>query len=71
MSPDELAQAGVALYGPRWQAALGRDLGFSEKAIQRWLNAKHPIPESAVADLVGILAARLIVIAEIMATIQE
>jgi len=37
MTPATLRTAGEALYGPRWQSALARDLGVSDRTMRRWV----------------------------------
>jgi hypothetical protein len=44
MTPNELAAAGRALYGERWQTSLARDLPFSDRTMRRWLSGKMAIP---------------------------
>lgn len=44
MTPDQLRQAGEILFGTRWQTALSRELGTTDRTVRRWLSGKHPIP---------------------------
>jgi hypothetical protein len=44
MTPALLRAAGEALYGPRWQSELARELGVSDRTMRRWI-AGDPIPE--------------------------
>ena len=39
-----LRDAGEALYGPRWQTELARDLQASQDAIRRWVNGADDVP---------------------------
>ena len=39
-----LRDAGEALYGPRWQTELARDLQASEHAIRQWVNGADDVP---------------------------
>lgn len=32
-----LIETGEALYGPRWQSDLARDLGVSDRTMRRWV----------------------------------
>lgn len=36
MSTNLLTEIGEALYGPRWQTDLSRDLGISDRTMRRW-----------------------------------
>lgn len=62
MSPDELARAGTALYGPRWQSDLARALRLSEshgnRRVREWLSGERSIPPGLRADLVRLLRAK-------------
>lgn len=37
MSSKLLRDAGEALYGPRWQSDLARDLHVADRTMRRWL----------------------------------
>ena len=41
---DLLAQAGAALYGPRWQSEMARDLGINPRTVRRWASGKSAFP---------------------------
>jgi DNA-binding transcriptional regulator YdaS (Cro superfamily) len=47
MTKIELMQAGRLLYGERWQAALARALGVSDRTVRRWASGAQPIPSPA------------------------
>lgn len=36
MIPNELAAAGRALYGERWQTSLATDLQVADRTMRRW-----------------------------------
>lgn len=58
MTPDLLRLTGEALYGPRWQSDLARDLGVADRTVRRWLaGADRPRP-GVVADLRALVEAR-------------
>lgn len=46
IAPDLLSRLGEALYGPRWQGALARDLGVSDRTIRRWLDGSRRVGEA-------------------------
>ena len=37
MSSNLFQDCGEALYGPRWQSDLSRDLGVSDRTMRRWV----------------------------------
>lgn len=48
---DLLAECGEALYGPRWQSDLARDLAVSIRTVQRWAVDGDGMPQGVYADL--------------------
>jgi hypothetical protein len=58
MSPDELAAAGRALYGERWQTSLAMDLSISDRTMRRWLVSQMPIPDGFRRELRQVLIKR-------------
>jgi hypothetical protein len=58
MTPDDLATAGRALYGERWQTALAHDLHVSDRTMRRWLAGDSAISEHVERDLRAVLVAR-------------
>jgi hypothetical protein len=59
MTPDELATAGRALYGERWQTSLAHDLHVSDRTLRRWVTGEFPIPAGVVTELRSVLEERL------------
>lgn len=51
MSPALLHSIGNALYGPRWQSELARDLGVSDRTVRRWSAGEHQVPDGIWWDL--------------------
>ena len=50
-----LTAVGVALYGPRWQSDLARDLGVSDRTVRRWVSGED-IPRQGVwRDLLALV----------------
>ena len=41
-TPQQIAHAGVHLYGDRWQTAMARDLGCTPQAIRAWFSPTRP-----------------------------
>lgn len=46
-----LVEAGEALYGPRWQSDLARDLGVSDRTMRRWVAGTSDVPTGLYVDL--------------------
>lgn len=57
MTRNLLHAAGKALYGPRWQVPLSRDLGVSDRTMRRWA-AGGDIPDSVRGDLRALIEVR-------------
>ena len=51
MSSKLLRDAGEALYGPRWQSDLARDLQVSDRTIRRWVSGADDLPAGVALDL--------------------
>jgi hypothetical protein len=59
MTPDELAAAGRALYGDRWQTPLAQNLHVADRTVRRWLAGQTPIPDGVESELRKVLIRRL------------
>ena len=46
-----LVAVGEAMYGPRWQTDLARDLGVADRTMRRWDSGHTPIPGTLWADI--------------------
>jgi len=57
MSAERLRALGERLHGARWQAAMARDLGVSDRRLRQWLSG-DPIPPGIWRDLERIEAGR-------------
>lgn len=53
-----LHEAGEALYGPRWQSDLARDLGCNLRTVQRWAADPERVPPGVYTELRELCAAR-------------
>lgn len=51
MSPDELKEAGRALYGNGWQTRLAENLGVDGSTVRRWVSGSVPVPNPAAAAI--------------------
>lgn len=53
-----LVEAGEALYGPRWQTELARDLGVSDRTMRRWAADSSVVPAGLYVDLLRLTQER-------------
>lgn len=53
-----IAQAGEAIYGPRWQSELARELRCNIRTIQRYAAGTHEPPPSIWQEIAEIAAQR-------------
>lgn len=53
-----LVESGEALYGPRWQADLARDLGVADRTIRRWVAGTSEVPAGLYLDLLRLTQER-------------
>lgn len=60
-----LVAAGEALYGPRWQSDLARDLGVSDRTMRRWVAGANATPPGLVDDLRRLVQERRVTLAEL------
>jgi len=51
MSSRLLKRVGEALYGPRWQSEVARDLGVSDRTVRRWVDRSYDVPDGVYVDL--------------------
>lgn len=66
-----LAECGKALYGPRWQSDLARDLGVSDRTMRRWVAGTHDVPQGLYTDLLRIAEERAHVLDELTERLRE
>lgn len=53
-----LTECGEALYGPRWQSEIARDLGVSDRTVRRWVAGSHDVPAGLYVDLLRLTQER-------------
>ena len=58
MTPTQLREIGVALYGRRFASDLARDLRVAIRTVQRWLTGDRAIPSNLHSELSSLLKAR-------------
>lgn len=52
MTPQQLAEIGVELYGDRaWQTRMAEALGVDGSTVRRWVSGAVPVPTTAAAAL--------------------
>jgi len=57
---DTLKSVGVALYGPRWQTNLARDLNLSDaRRVRQWITGDRRIPMHIWPEVGRIINARI------------
>lgn len=64
-----LETCGQALYGERWQSALARDLGVSDRTVRRWA-AGATVPLGVSADLQRLCTERAVLLHALAARIS-
>jgi len=57
-----LAECGEALYGPRWQSELARDLQVSDRTMRRWVAGTTDVPAGLYLDLLRLTQERAAVL---------
>lgn len=75
MNEDDAAQllndAGEALYGPRWQTDMARDLDMSDRHLRRIIAGHSPLTASILADIRKIALERGRAIAALIKRLPE
>jgi hypothetical protein len=66
-----LSQAGEALYGEHWEAALSREIRISDRSMRRWANGTDPIPWGVWFDIYRHLEARTVTLSDLKANLFE
>ena len=66
-----LLEAGEALYGPRWQTELARDLGVSDRTMRRWAAGTSDVPSGLYLDLLRLTQERCAVLDALSPRLQD
>ena len=53
-----LVECGEAMYGPRWQAEVARDLGVADRTVRRWVAGTSDVPAGLWLDLLRLTQER-------------
>ncbi len=66
-----LAESGEALYGPRWQSELARDLGVADRTVRRWVAGTSEVPSGLYLDLLRLTQERAAVLDALAPRLQN
>lgn len=58
MTPTLLREAGLLLYGDRWQTALADALAVNPRTVRAWYSGRHPIQAGPWRGVVQLLLSR-------------
>jgi hypothetical protein len=53
-----LVECGEALFGPRWQSELARELAVSDRTVRRWVAGTSEVPPGLYVDLLRLTQER-------------
>ena len=60
MSPSELCEAGLTLYGGwGWQTRLAEELGVDASTVRRWISGASPISLQTTVAIRGLVRQKL------------
>lgn len=71
MRHDLLTKCGEALYGPRWQSELARELGIDDRTMRRWVAGESRIPDGVNVDLLRLLTERAADIDDLIPLVKQ
>lgn len=66
-----LVEAGEALYGPRWQSELARDLDVSDRTMRRWVADTSSVPAGLYVDLLRLTQERAAVLDALASRLRD
>ncbi len=66
-----LVESGEALYGPRWQTDLARDLGVADRTVRRWAAGTQEMPQGAYTDLLRLTQERAALLDSLAGKLRE
>lgn len=70
MTSKLLRDTGEALYGPRWQSELARDLGMSDRHVRRLASGAADLTPGMAMDLLRIATERAQALDEVIARLR-
>lgn len=71
MSARLLKDTGEALYGPRWQSDLARDLDVSDRTMRRWAAGAGNLPPGVAMDLLRLCQSRAAQLGDLCDRLKE
>lgn len=72
LGPANLQRVGEALYGPRWQTDIARDLELSDaRRVRQWMAGERSIPAGVWADLAALVSRRQMLLAEVVGDLSD
>ena len=71
MSSRLLKRCGEALYGPRWQSDLARDLKVSDRTVRRWVAGSDDVPDGIYLELLWLCNERAGELDELIALLPQ
>lgn len=63
---ETLQKIGEALYGPRWQSELARDLDVNDRTVRRWASGESVPPETLEARLRALVSERIALLRSVL-----
>jgi len=66
-----LRDAGEALYGPRWQSDLARDLHMSDRHVRRLASGAAPVTDGISADLQRLCEERIRRLEDVLSALRQ
>lgn len=69
--PADMAAAGHALYGERWQSALAHDLGVDPRRVRQWMAGERKPQPGVMQDIIALLASNKAEVAEALKVMRR
>ncbi|MGO8241295.1 hypothetical protein ELH77_19210 [Rhizobium ruizarguesonis] len=66
-----LRDTGEALYGPRWQSDIARDLDMSDRHVRRLASGAAELSPGMVEELLGICEERSVKLADVIRHLKK
>lgn len=61
-----LREVGEALYGPRWQADIARDIQVADRTVRRWAAGANKVPMSVLTELRAVCRERILILQDVI-----
>lgn len=66
-----LREVGEAMYGPRWQSELARDLDVAIRTMQRWAAGDAPLPAGLYLDCLQLATERAAMLDDLIDRLKQ